>query len=612
MTKHKNTSLISIIITVAMLAVTVLFIFGESLGLTAAHTQPAYAGSLFSTDRVHTIDIVISEDDWQDMLDNATAEEYYLANVVIDGNAVKNVGLRTKGNSSLSSIASSDSDRYSFKVEFDHYIGSQTYKGLDKLALNNIAQDNTYLKDYTVYQMMAEFGVATPLCSFIYITVNGEDWGLYLAVEAVEESFASRNYGSDYSGQLYKPDSLDMNMGAAGGIEENGEMPQMPEGDFEGGFGGENGEWTMPEGFDPESFDTEDFDPESFAGFGGFDNASPGETGGIEFAGGFGDSSDVSLIYTDDEHESYSNIFDNAKFNPTDEDKDRLIASLKQLNEGEALDQVVDTESVLRYFVVHTFVLNSDSYTGSMVHNYYLYEDDGVLSMIPWDYNLAYGGMSGGSDGATSLVNSPIDTPVTGGDMEDRPLINELLTNETYLERYHELYAEFLNYFDSGAFAEMYDNAVSLISTYVENDPTAFCTYDEFQAAQETLYEFCLLRAESVRAQLNGSISATTDGQSASENAGFIDASHIDISTMGSNSMGFDRGNGGERPGGFWQGGGDLSESGEENAESSTEGGTDAESGSFEPGEAPSGGSPPDGMQPPSGGQMPESGGQMP
>ena len=58
-----------------------------------------------------------------------------------------------------------------------------TYHGLDKLCLNNIIQDNTYMKDYLCYQMMQQVGVAAPLCSYAYLTVNGEDWGLYLAVE---------------------------------------------------------------------------------------------------------------------------------------------------------------------------------------------------------------------------------------------------------------------------------------------------------------------------------------------------------------------------------------------------------------------------------------------
>ena len=78
---------------------------------------------------------------------------------------------------------------------------------MDKLSLNNIIQDTTYMKDYLTYQMMGAFGVDAPLCSYVYITVNGQDWGLYLAVEGVEDGFLRRNYGSD-SGELYKPDSM--------------------------------------------------------------------------------------------------------------------------------------------------------------------------------------------------------------------------------------------------------------------------------------------------------------------------------------------------------------------------------------------------------------------
>lgn len=74
------------------------------------------------------------------------------------------------------------------------------------------------MKDYISYRMMQSGGVAAPLCSFVYITVNGEDCGLYLAAEAVEESFLKRNYGSDY-GELYKPDGSEI--GAEGGIGEN-------------------------------------------------------------------------------------------------------------------------------------------------------------------------------------------------------------------------------------------------------------------------------------------------------------------------------------------------------------------------------------------------------
>lgn len=64
---------------------------------------------------------------------------------------------------------------------------------------------------------------------------------------------------------------------------------------------------------------------------------------------------------------------------------------------------------------VHTFSVNMDSLSGSMAHNYYLYEYDGQLNMFPWDYNLSFGGMSmGGSGSATEMVNDAIDTPFSG------------------------------------------------------------------------------------------------------------------------------------------------------------------------------------------------------
>lgn len=106
-------------------------------------------------------------------------------------------------NTSLTTVESYGSDRYSFKIEFDYYDDAINYYGLDKLCLNNIIQDNTYMKDYLTYQLMREFGADAPLCSYSYITVNGNDWGLYLAVEGIEDSFLQRCYGNDH-GQLYR------------------------------------------------------------------------------------------------------------------------------------------------------------------------------------------------------------------------------------------------------------------------------------------------------------------------------------------------------------------------------------------------------------------------
>ncbi|SHH41884.1 CotH protein [Anaerosphaera aminiphila DSM 21120] len=560
MLKSKKTTVICTSIVVITLIITLLFINGKRLGVEEVHANLPYEDSLFSTDKVHNIDIVVDEADFNEMLENAMDEEYVTCNVVIDGNVVKNVAIRTKGNSSLSTMANSDSDRYSFKIEFDHYEDGNTYLGLDKLALNNIIQDNTYLKDYMSYQMMNYFEVDSPLSSFIWITVNGEDWGLYLAVEAIEDSFIDRTY-SNTDGELYKPDSMNMggggdnkapkNMPAPENIPEGMEVPEdikemlekAPENlnDVQEEVGQVSTEKNPEVSTDSEiNLETKQLGDNRED----FKKISPSGMGGGQ--------SDVALVYTDDEFDSYSNIFDSAKTDVTDTDKVRLIESLKQLSEGENLSEVLNIEEVLRYFVVHNYLLNFDSYTGNMMHNYYLYEDSGKLSMIAWDYNLAFGAFAmGGSpsnskvDNSTSLANYPIDTPVSGTTLEDRPMIGQLLSNEEYLTKYHELFSEFITeYFDSGVFEEEITNAISLISPYVEKDPTAFVSYSDFLEASSQLKSFCELRTESIKEQLKGEIPSTSEGQS-EDSSSLIDASEINIESMGSNSFG-GRGDNGE------------------------------------------------------------------
>lgn len=601
MSKDERVTKVCCIIIAITVIVTVLFMNGEILGIAKATHDMPYEYKLFDTGTVHSIDIVADEDDWQQMLDNATKEEYINCSIIIDGEKYKNVAIRTKGNSSLAQVASSDSDRYSFKVEFDHYDKNTTYYGLDKLCLNNMVQDNTYLKDYISYDMLRKAGADSPLASFVWITVNNEDWGLYLAVEGIEEGFAQRNYGSDY-GNIYKPDSMDMNAGGGdrnrmepnrmpgnqngerpqmsnwgmppqmpgnqnggtpqipgnqnGGeprLPENGDMPQLPENSAMPWMPGnkERGFPIMPDGMDgtmpdlPQRQDNADSKGEkggnkesqdfsNWRNFAGNDGAKIFGRGMMPGMGGDRGADDVRLVYTDDNYSSYSNIFDNAVFDISDSDKDRLIASLKQLNEQTDLEDVLDIDEVISYFTAHNFVLNGDSYTGTMVHNYYLREHEGKLSMIPWDYNLAFGGMTGGRNDATSLVNSPIDSPASG-DMSNLPMISWIFSSSEYTQKYHESFDKFISsYFESGYFEEMIDKTIELINPYVEKDPTAFCTYDEFVTASSQLKQFCLLRAQSIRKQLNGEIPSTIEGQE-NDPTSFIDASSIDISSMGSN-----------------------------------------------------------------------------
>lgn len=83
-----------------------------------ANSPHTYAEHIFQEDVVNEINIEIDEADWEDMLENPLEEAYHRADVTINGKTIGNVAIRTKGNTSLTSVANSDSDRYSFKLDF--------------------------------------------------------------------------------------------------------------------------------------------------------------------------------------------------------------------------------------------------------------------------------------------------------------------------------------------------------------------------------------------------------------------------------------------------------------------------------------------------------------
>ena len=523
MSTHKHIDRICCVVLAFTLVLSLVFINAEFFGVQKVSAVMKYENKLFDTSKVHTINIIM--DDWDDFIQNCKSEKYYNCTLVIDNDACKNVAIRGKGNTSLTQVDSYGNNRYSFKIEFDHYDSTNTYYGLDKLCLNNIIQDNTYMKDYLTYQMMNKMGVASPLCSYAYITVNGEDWGLYLAVEGIEESFLQRSYGKNY-GSLYKPDSMDMGDG------NNEKEPQQQDTN-------KNSDTANSDSQNSNNITTASSTDTNSPNENNFQDRQIPENNFADKKDMRNGSDDVLLKYIDDNVESYSNIFNNAKTKVSDSDKTRLIKSLKKLNSKEDLEDTVDINSVIRYFVVHNFVLNFDSYTGSMIHNYYLYENDGQLQMIPWDYNLAFGGFQSMGN-ATSLVNYPIDSPVSNGSVEDRPMIAWIFENEEYTNLYHQYFSEFISeYFDNGYFENMIDNVTEMISSYVEKDPTKFCTYDEFEKGISTLKNFCLLRAKSISGQLDGTIGSTSETQKTDT---LISAENINISDMGSmgNNMGGD------------------------------------------------------------------------
>lgn len=342
----------------------------------------------FTDEDIMTVELTIDADGWQDMLDNAMDEEYHEADITVNGDTLESVGIRTKGNSSLSSVASSDSDRYSFRIKTNKYVKGQKYDGMSEFVLNSQFADPSYMREYLTYEAMAYLGGITPYVSYCNLYVNGELFGFYLCIETIDNSFTERHTDAE-DAALYKAD---------------GERCTL--------------------------------------------------------------LSDMELSQFESKYGSDDNL-DNIQ---------QLVDVLNQDTVSkEELDSIVDASSVLKAIAINTVMGNYDSYSGSKAHNYYLLYEDGIFYYVGWDYNMSIGGFM---EGGSSSVIADITTPIYGTILEQRPLFEKVLAIDEYYEEYLGYVQELVDYFSD--FETMVADLREMIDSYVEADPTAYYTYDQY------------------------------------------------------------------------------------------------------------------------------------
>ena len=581
--KHFNI-IVALFMVIALCFSSLIMLLPKSSTSSTSIEQPDYITTIFNDDSVIEINIEMDEDSWQEMLDNAASEEYTAANITVNGTTYNNVAIRPKGNSSLSQLVTDDStERYSFKIKLDKYVDGQTLDGLSKLVLNNNMSDTTSMKEYLSYKLLDSLGIPTPACSYAHITVNGEEWGLYLAVEPIEEEFIEKNYGS-IDGNLYKPESDNVAMGDKDNnenkiMDNNNFSPSenttsennnkttidnsidmqnqsnMNNGDSSGQMqmppdmntGNSTGEMQAPPDMNngnpsremqtPPDMNNGDSSgqmqtpPDMNKQSTNDSTNQPQIPNGI--GGGIGrNSNGANLVWNGDDISNYSAIFDNAIFKTTDiDDYTKILDMIEHLDSLDDIESYLDVDEVLKYFAANTFLVNLDSYVSNMNHNYYLYENDGIVSILPWDYNLSFAGFQAGS--ASNAINFPIDSPVSDS-LEESPLIGKLLEVDEYKDIYHHYLNEIVeNFVNNGTLETLITKTDSLISSYIQNDATAFYTYDEYKASLSNLINFGYDRATSIAAQLDGSQPST--------NTGTIETT-VDLSAMGQQGGGNEKG----------------------------------------------------------------------
>ena len=429
-------------------------------GVYARDTAPFY------TDRVVEVRLVTAEENWEFMKDDPLAEEYVQADFWYNGELIPDIAVRTKGNSSLMTTASSGSIRYSLKVDFNFFNSARNLDGVKKLVFNNGFSDPTFMREIIAYEIFAQMGIPTPRASFVDLWMNDTHLGLYTMVEAIDKSFIDNNF-TDKFGNLYKPE---MPAAYLDWTEEDYDEYLTKEGDtgeeetdpLDINLGGGRLSEII-QALDPQ--EEEEEEPSGGGGMFGFQFGS-----GLQWPGMMGgDLVELMGLKTNENKADHSALF-------------RLLEILNNEPDetfAEEIEEVLDVDETLRYLAVSALIVHLDNYI-AMGHNFYLYENNGKFVVLPWDLNMAFGSFNYGLN-TNQLINYYIDEP-SGGPMAQRPLIDRLLSYQPYLDIYHQYLEELLN----GPFAvdkveTRINELAELIRPYVEADETKFFNTRQFE-----------------------------------------------------------------------------------------------------------------------------------
>ncbi len=236
------------------------------------------------------------------------------------------------------------------------------------------------------------------------------------------------------------------------------------------------------------------------------------------------DGTGSDLLWRGDSFASYAGV--ELKTNEETSDNAAFINMVNELNDGSDLESVIDVDGFLRYLAVSTALSNLDSYQGELAHNYYIYEQDGVFSLIPWDLNESFGSFTMGCQDSNAMITFYIDEP-TSGALAERPLIAKLLDYEDYKTAYHGYIQNLVDgVMNPVSINAKIEETETLISAHVANDPTAFYSYSDFQTSLgygmvENIFGlqgFVEDRTENLSAQLSGAQPSEGDGNGSCNN----------------------------------------------------------------------------------------------
>lgn len=207
------------------------------------------------------------------------------------------------------------------------------------------------------------------------------------------------------------------------------------------------------------------------------------------------------LIFRSNNPKTYKAIFNNTKTDNTrDEDKVRLVSILKKLKNNEDIeDSFVDFDKIIKIMAVNTVLENLDNFYGATRRNFYLYEENGKLDIIPFDFNMSLGRNGNHS----AFPPDEVDDIDIFNDNITSIFIEIIKDNSDLLDKYYNYIFETIKMLESENYVEKVDEIDNKVSSIVEGDKNYIYTFDEYKLEVESIKNFITYRVDYIKNELD-------------------------------------------------------------------------------------------------------------
>ena len=165
---------------------------------------------LFDPDVVRTFFVQFDGDDWfGELTDFYRSDVQVPATVLVDGTTYRDVGVGFRGNTSF---MMAPGRKKSLDLAFDHGDGKQSLHGIRNLDLLNAHTDPSLVREMLHGWLVNQY-MPAPRTALVRVVINGEDHGIYVAVQQFDKEFVADHFGSKGGARFKVPPDFSGNSG---------------------------------------------------------------------------------------------------------------------------------------------------------------------------------------------------------------------------------------------------------------------------------------------------------------------------------------------------------------------------------------------------------------